>query len=360
MRWVVAFVAAVVCTAGIPGVAAAGDPAAPAGEPAAPTGDAAAAKAAAKATAEDLYQQGIALAQQGKWADAAARLEESNRIDPAPGTGINLADCYEHLGKVASAWSMFVEAASVFGRRTPPDPRAETAKTRAEALYPKLSRLTIEVPEAVRATKGLVVRRDGQEVGAAQLGTAIAIDPGEHVVEVSAPGKVTWKTTVKVEGEAAKVSVPVPVLQDAPPGGDGGAADGAWPWQKKVAIGAGGVGAAGLVVGAIFGGLALGNHDELAARCAPGEPRVCDAEGLAIANDQKTIATVSTIGFAAGGALLAAGVVLWVVAPSSEAAPTAGEAASVMKTKPKTTARRGVWIAPRVGGVTGLSVGAEW
>jgi hypothetical protein len=147
--------------------AAQAGPGADTGAAAAPGGGGGAGK---KVTAEDLYQQGLALMAAGKWGEAAAKLEESNRIDPAPGTSINLADCYEHMGKLASAWTLFVEAATIFGRKTPPDPRAETAKTRAEALYPRLSRLTIEVPEAVRATPGLVVRRDGQELGAGQIG----------------------------------------------------------------------------------------------------------------------------------------------------------------------------------------------
>ena len=340
MRWVLAL-AAVVFSASIPGVAAAQAPDAAKGAAAPGGGDA----AGSKVTAEDLYQQGLALASEGKWAEAAAKFEESNRLDRAPGTTINLADCYEHLGKLASAWTLFVEAATIFGQKSTPDPRAQTARTRAEALFPKLSRLTIEVPAAVRATPGLVVKRDGQEVGAGQMGTAIAVDPGEHVVEATAPGRVRWSAKVNVEGEAKKVSVAVPELSEA----SGDAGSGGWPWQKKVALGAAGVGAAGMVVGAVFGGMALGNHDELAKRCAPGEPRVCDAEGVKIAADQKTVATVSTVGFAAGGALLAAGVVLWLVAPAAEKEGGA-----------KTGRGGGVWVAPSVGGVNGLAAGGAW
>src|SRR5689334_2063086 len=73
-----------------------------------------------KAVAEDLFQQGVELIGKGKWTEAAAKLEESNRLDRAPGTTVNLADCYEHMGKLASAWTLFVEAASVFERRAPP------------------------------------------------------------------------------------------------------------------------------------------------------------------------------------------------------------------------------------------------
>ena len=93
-------------------------------------GGGAAAGAGEKVTAEDMFQQGVELIGKGKWAEAAVKLEESNRLDRAAGTTVNLADCYEHMGKLASAWTLFVEAAAVVARRTPPDPRGETAKTR--------------------------------------------------------------------------------------------------------------------------------------------------------------------------------------------------------------------------------------
>jgi len=316
-----------------------------------------------KVTAEDLFQQGVELIGKGKWAEAAVKLEESNRLDRAAGTTVNLADCYEHMGRLASAWTLFVEAAAVFARRTPPDARGETAKARAEALFPKLSRLSIDVPAGVGTLKGLVVKRDGEQVGAAQFGTGIAVDPGTHAIEVSAPGKKTWTAEVTVGPDAAKATVAVPALADAPvvgSGGDNGAGDAGggdmggegWPWQKKAALGVAGVGVAGVVVGAIFGADALGKHDQVAKECAPGEPGVCSASGVAAAGDLKTAATVSTIGFAAGGALVAAGVVLWIVAPSARPVERGTDI------KGRGTAR--VWVAPHVGARTGVTAGVVW
>lgn len=321
--------------------------------------------AGAKVTAEDLYQQGLTLAEQGKWAEAAAKLEESNRLDRAPGTTINLADCYEHLGKLASAWTLFVEAATIFNRRTPPDPRGAMAQTRADKLYPDLSRLTIDVPEAVRGLAGLVVRRDGEEVGAAQFGTGVAVDPGVHVVEVSAAGKVTWRGEVKVGAASSntvstsptKATITIPLLADAkaPGGGDAGTgASGGWPWQKKVALGMLGVGAVGIGVGVAAGVDALGKHDALSERCSPGVPRTCDAEGLRIADAQGAVATVSTVGFVAGGVLAAAGVVLWVVAPAA-----GGDRQGRARSRGR-AGGSGVWAAPVVGSEAGVLVGGAW
>ena len=396
MRWVLGWwrlsLASVAVAAGMGGVEAtafAGEPQSAAGgaKSSAPAGGASGGAAGAqsggvagaqdKATAEDLYQQGMALLKQAKWAEAAAKLEESNRIDPAPGTTVNLADCYEHMGRLASAWTLFVDAATVFSRRTPPDPRADKAKARAEALYPKLARLTVEAPEGVRGLPGLVVKRDGVEVGAAQLGTGIAVDPGTHVIEVSAPGKKPWTKDVKVEGDAAKVTVTIGPLEDAPKGanetGGAGAGDGAsggtgeWPWQKKAALGVGAAGVAGLVAGAVTGGLALTKAGDLSKECSAGDPHLCTVNGVALASDAKTMATVSTLGFAAGGVLAAAGIVLWIVAPSDGAqsgADVKGKSASSgVATQPSVAGRSSgprVWIAPEVGARTGVTAGLVW
>jgi hypothetical protein len=334
-KWLFSAPAALLLS-GLSPAAGAADPPAGSSSATASGGDAASVKVAA----EDLYDQGIALTKQGKWAEAAVKLEESNRLERAPGTTLNLANCYEQLGKLASAWTLYVEAAGIFGGRTPPDPRGALAQERADALKPRLSRLTIEVPPEVAALSGLEVRRDGQKVGAGQFGTAIAVDAGPHVIEVSAPGKEPWKTEVKVGAGAAKETIRIPSLSDAKPT-EGGAAGG-WPWQKKVAVGAAGAGLLGVVVGAAFGADALGKHDELQKQCTPGTPRACTAAGIETANAQSTVATISTAGFAAGGALIAAGVVLWLVAPPSE---------GVRQSAPR------VWLAPSVGAQTGVVVG---
>ncbi|MBM4364335.1 MAG: hypothetical protein FJ104_16770, partial [Deltaproteobacteria bacterium] len=65
---------------------------------------------------------------------------------------------------------------------------------------------------------GVVVKRDGIVVGQAAWGAAAPVDPGEHVVEVTAPGKKPWSATVKVGPDADSQALQVPALEDAAPG----------------------------------------------------------------------------------------------------------------------------------------------
>jgi hypothetical protein len=80
------------------------------------------------------------------------------------------------------------------------------------------------------------------------------------------------------------------------------------------------VGSVGLIavgVGAAFGFVALTKNNDAELHC-PASPRCDDPEGVTLTNDAKNAATVSTISFAAGGVLMAAGALLFFTAPSSD------------------------------------------
>src|SRR5262245_62214330 len=102
------------------------------------------AQTSAKAAAEALFQAGRAHVERGEIADACKKFEASQSLDPALGTMLHLADCYERLGRTASAWAGFESAASLAlaARQTR---RLEIARTRSRALEPKLSRVELRV-----------------------------------------------------------------------------------------------------------------------------------------------------------------------------------------------------------------------
>ncbi len=164
-------------------------------------------------TAEALFREGVRLSKEGRYAEACAKLEESLRIDRALGTLLYLAACYQDSGKTASAWATFELAASE-ARKTNQLQRERLARERARLLEERLSTLTVLAPSAADV-QGLRVTRDGTEIRAASFGVAIPVDPGEHWIRATAPGRKPWSHRVLVEAPLERVVVQVAVLEPA-------------------------------------------------------------------------------------------------------------------------------------------------
>jgi hypothetical protein len=161
--------------------------------------------------ADALFREGRQLLVAGKIAEACAKLEESQALEPSSGTLMNLAYCHAQLGKTASAWLEFVSAerqAIAQGHAE----RAREARRQAVALEPQLSHLTIRVTATL---PGLVVRVGQQALPAASVGTPQPMDPGRHDVHVSAPGHHTWSTTIELSEPGERV-LEVPALHAEP------------------------------------------------------------------------------------------------------------------------------------------------
>jgi hypothetical protein len=300
------------------------------------------------ATAEALFQQARQLMKEGQFSQACPKLAESQRLDPAVGTLLYLAECYEKNGQTASAWATF-ELAAAEGRKDNQAAREKIAKERAQQLVGKLSRLTIVVPAAARVV-GLVVRRDDLEVGAPSWDTALPVDPGQHVVQASAPGKKPWVTAVDVGKDAAAAQVEIPVLEDAAPEApapaaqpvpaapssapvvaptpppapskDAGADTG--NTQRIAGLAIGGTGVVSLGVGTVLAIMAQSKETDSEQYCAPDDPSRCTQRGIDILEEARGLNTTGNILLGVGGLLVVSGAVLYLTAPS--ASDTAGNA----------------------------------
>lgn len=272
------------------------------------------------AAAQTLFDQGTALMEAGKFAEACPKLAESQRLDPAGGTLLHLATCHEQEGKLATAWAEFREAIDLALRDRRAD-RESFARKHVDALASKLARLTIHVEATPPA--GLEVRRDGVVIAAPSWGTPLPVDRGAHVVEAAAPGRKPWRAVVELVGDGAATSITVPHLEDAADAAAGPPAGAPErPWQRPLGIGLAGVGAAGVVLGTVFGIVAKSKHDEALSRCTLGPAGTgCSAQAVAIEDSARSAGDVSTVAFIAGGIALAGGVVLWVTAPTASSAP---------------------------------------
>ena len=97
-----------------------------------------------KARAEGLFNEGRASIARGNYVDACPKFEESQRLDPAVGTLINLAECHEHEKRLVAAWSAYRDAAALAAKRKDAR-RQKYAEDHAATLDAKLSRLAVVV-----------------------------------------------------------------------------------------------------------------------------------------------------------------------------------------------------------------------
>ncbi len=291
------------------------------------------------AAAEALFAEGRQLLIDGRYDEACPKLAESLRLDPGTGTALNLADCYEKQGRAATAWGIWLEAAAL-ARQGGQEEREQHARARAEAIEGQLHRVVITVPESTYV-EGLRVERGGVEVRQAAWGTPLPLDPGEHAIEVTAPGKETYRTIVSIDPGPGHIEVVIPPLADreqedilansAPVRPEDAASD---PGGARRTMGfvVASVGAAGLVAGGLFGLRAMSLNSRSEGECRT--ERLCSQAGLDLRNDARTSGNWATILGGVGGALVATGVVLWVTAPDAGGAElsavTTGEGASLL------------------------------
>jgi hypothetical protein len=202
----------------------------------------------------------------------------------------------------------------------------------------RLTEVEKAIPTIVFAVKGpdqqdlaaVRVAMDGAPLVERLDGTALSVDPGEHTFVFTSEGwtPVSKKFTLREGAKGRQESValvaspppppppsPEPVLVASAPSGAaesesrGGA-------QRTLAYVLGGAGVVGIGVGVVSGLWASSTYKEASSvsHC-PNGPKTCDAAGVSGGHEAHTQATISTLGFVAGGALLAGGVLLFLTAP---------------------------------------------
>ncbi len=287
-----------------------------------------------------LYNQGKELLDAGKTAEACQAFESAKRLDfTAINLILRLGDCYERLGRTASAYSQYQQAASIAAAAR--DARQSTAEERVAAVGPLLARLAVAVAPGSTGAVGsvgapgvvvvVVVRRNGEIVVGEKLdGKPVLVDPGHYTFEAAATGKKTWTATREIV-PGASVIVDIPALEAivvAAPRAPIPSPEGTASTRRTVGLALGGVGLVGLGVGAAFGVKALSN---LAASKADGHCNAssfCDDVGFQLRQDARDAATVSTVTLALGATAAVVGAVLWLTAPAGPKGPARARASS--------------------------------
>jgi hypothetical protein len=218
-----------------------------------------------------------------------------------------------------------------------PGPVSDDCTSRLDEVERAMPSLVFEVRDgAGHDLTKVKVSMDGETFAEALDGTPLAADPGAHtfVFEIEAQPPVTEKLVLR-EGEKGRhvrvvigepaptpaagpfLSAPGPARSEAAPPGRNG--------MRVAGIAVGAAGIVSLGLGGVFGGLASASWSSSQNACAT--PTSCPNHAQAVSdyNTASSEALVSTIGFIAGGVLVAGGLVLVFTAPprAKDAAPRA-------------------------------------
>lgn len=270
------------------------------------------ASAQTSAVADDLFRSGRRLLEEGKIAEACTRFAESQRLEPKPGTLLNLGLCHDREGKTATAYSELKEAAAQLARVQDPE-REKLARVRIEALEPNIAKLAIDLAPGSPIDHLTI---DAQEIGRAAWSVAIPLDPGPHQVTISAAGKRTITRSVEIGRtggivrlamgplEADVAAEPPRATDPRPPPREADRAK----TRRTLSFVALGTGAVALGIGTVFGVRALSAKSDVDKGCP--SARTCNDDGLDAVDRGKTDATISTIGVAVGVAAVGVGIYL--------------------------------------------------
>jgi tetratricopeptide (TPR) repeat protein len=293
------------------------------------------------AQAQVLLQQGQALGEEGRCAEAIPLFEQSLALHRGLGTRFHLAECYERTGKLEAAAALFVEVADEARAqgKAKLEGDARGGAARVDARMPKL---TVVVPGWAQRLGPIDLRLDGAPLAPEALGKPLRVAAGEHVVTARAAGKKPFAARKTLaEGESAllplgpfedEIAPPVeptraPPREPAPlPPVQGGRSP---YFIVMTGFGVGGILGVG---GGIGAGIAALNKNaawkqETKAHC---DAKLdCDSQGSidrihAIERDRSAFGAASTVGFVAGGATLAVALSMWLATPKAAPAQRLG------------------------------------
>ncbi|MEZ4299543.1 MAG: hypothetical protein R3B70_31635 [Polyangiaceae bacterium] len=271
------------------------------------------------------------------FASACPRLERVVEMRPdAGGARMALAECYEGLGKLATAAARYEDARKVAVEEGKQE-RAALAAGKVRSLSERAASVAFEVPPALTAIQGWTVLLGASTLDKARLAQPVLVDKGQHEVTVSAPGHETAHLTLRVERDGEKTTLALPALvpaalpKSAPPPVEEPRREPRSGPSRILPISAGAVGLASMVTGAVLVGLASGVPGAIEAElprdaqdrsaCAnapqPREPAECaDLRSRAEAG---SLMGNAGIGLLVAGGLLAGGAAAYLLIPRKPA-----------------------------------------
>lgn len=305
---------------------------------------------ASRGAARQLGYQGVESYQAGDYATALSKLDKAYQVLQVPSLGLWSARALLKTGRWVEAAERLRQVSRLEakgGDAAVQQQAQEDAKAELERLLPRIPSLFISVQGAAAADVQLTV--DGEAIASALVGEAIPANPGPHVVvgkrgtqerrqstslAEGAKGEIVLRFESMPAGAAAAAGAAQPTT--APPADSAASSDGAsggGGTRRLLGWALVGTGAAGVVLGATTGFMALGKKANLedSADC---RDQSCLPHRQDDVDSYNSLRTISTVGLVAGAALATAGVVLVVTAPRRDAAQHASGAGLWLRVSP--------------------------
>jgi hypothetical protein len=264
---------------------------------------------------QEAYEMGRTLYKRNEF-EAALPLFRRALSSGSPNARMYAARCLRELGRLGEAYREFHLAAKDANQMAQTD--ARYAKTRDVAsaelfdLEPRVGKLVIAIPEGVGAAN---VTLDGKTLAAETVAAPIPLTPGSYTLHATAADGSSFDGKVDVHPGKTK-TLPIFVATEGAGEQDDDDDDrGLGTWHRPLFWASAGTAAAGLVVGGIFGAVALSKKGTVSDNCVE---LACNTEGKDAAESGNAFGNVSTAGFVIAGVGAIAATVLLIAAPEED------------------------------------------
>jgi hypothetical protein len=288
------------------------------------------------AHAKELFNEGVDLREKGDVAGALEKLRAAYAAASTPITGLELGRTYVAAGKLVEAREALLAVArlEVAHQETPRSTAARASAAQlAEQVQGRIPRLTVKVEGAEPGSVTVLI--DGTSLPNDTLSAPHPVNPGTHEVVATSTAGAHASATVEVrESESREVTLSVAAPHAAPPTTasvwntpGSGATEQSEPAAARsgpsplLVYGGFGLAGVGVAVGTVTGIVAMGKASAVndACRNSSNCPKSIDGD----LSTGRTMATISTVAFAAAGAGAVVGVLALVLGHKKEAAPSA-------------------------------------
>lgn len=170
---------------------------------------------ATKLQAREQFNQGISQYEASQYEAALESFQEAYRLSPHPLVRVNMANCYDRLGKPVEALFHFER----FLSETEGDRSRAAQRTEVESALRRLKRSVGELNLRV-IPDGSMVRVDETEERRSPIVEPIVLAAGDHVIVVTRPGFATTERRVQIRGgqiENVNITLDREAVSEAPP-----------------------------------------------------------------------------------------------------------------------------------------------